>query len=231
MNIRSQRLCAWGSPVGLVCFLVAIWPLAHFFPPLAPSLSATEVADIYRANSVGIRIACIVMILSCGVFAAFIAAIATQMKRIEGAHSPLTYTQIIAGLIGFLPLLITPAVWSVAAYRADRSPEMVMALNDLGWILFISVVWPPIVQMVAIGLAILGDKRPKPVFPRWAAYANFWTAILFLPGGFLTLFHTGPFAWNGLIAFWVPAVAFGNWLVIMFYVLNRAIGSQEAEGA
>jgi hypothetical protein len=55
---------------------------------------------------------------------------------------------------------------------------------------------------------------------------NFWMALLFLPAGLMVFFKTGPFAWNGLLSFWLPLVAFGIWFNVMIYALLRAIKLQ-----
>jgi hypothetical protein len=65
------------------------------------------------------------------------------------------------------------------------------------------------------GLDILNDKRPTPMFPRWTAWFSFWAAILFVPAGAVLIFKTGPFAWNGLIAFYIPVITFFAWLMLM----------------
>ena len=98
--------------------------------------------------------------------------------------------------------------------------------NDAGWLMFLMPFTTFIVQNFAIGLAILGDRSAQPVFPRWVAYFNFWVAVLFLPGGLLTFFKSGPFAWNGLFAFWVPFVVFFTWYILMFALLRKGIIAQ-----
>ena len=37
---------------------------------------------------------------------------------------------------------------------------------------------------------------------------NFWLAIKFTPASFLVFFKTGPLAWNGLLVWWFPLLAF-----------------------
>jgi hypothetical protein len=76
-------------------------------------------------------------------------------------------------------------------------------------------------MLVALGLAILRDDSEQLVFPRWIAYFNFWVAILSLPGVLIPLFKIGPFAWNGLLAFWVPLVTFGVWGPVMVWAMLR----------
>jgi hypothetical protein len=39
----------------------------------------------------------------------------------------------------------------------------------------------------------------------------------------LFFFKTGPFAWNGLFAFWVPLSVFCGWFIMVFYLIRRSI--------
>jgi hypothetical protein len=89
--------------------------------------------------------------------------------------------------------------------------------------------YPPVLlQALAIGLCILRDKSPRLRFPRWVGFGNFWAAILFLPGALLPFFQTGPFTWKGLIGFWLVAVVFFGWIVLMWLMTLRAIRISEA---
>ena len=42
-------------------------------------------------------------------------------------------------------------------------------------------------------------------------------------------FKIGPFAWNGLIAFWVAFSVFGMWFPVAFYLLRKAVLRLEVE--
>lgn len=69
------------------------------------------------------------------------------------------------------------------------------------------------------------------MFPRWLGYLNFWCAFLFMPGGLVVFFKDGPFAWNGIIAWWLLLVAFGVWVVSMVVMVLKALAVQEREEA
>ena len=65
-------------------------------------------------------------------------------------------------------------------------------LRPTGGRLFIMPFMPFVIQNISIGVALIQDNSPQRVFPRRVAYFNFWIAALFLPGGLLTFFKTGP---------------------------------------
>ena len=135
------------------------------------------------------------------------------------------------GAMGVLAFLLPIMIWCTIAFRPDRDPQLMLLFNDLAWLMLTTIVSPAIVQNIAIGLAILGDKNPIRVFPKWAAYFNFWIATSFMPALIVPFFKTGPFAWDGIIGFWVPLVDFGAWIWVMFFLLRKGIKQQAAEAA
>jgi hypothetical protein len=78
-----------------------------------------------------------------------------------------------------------------------------------------------------ITIAILSDKSERPVLPRWLGWFNLWAQIIYLPGILIPYFKSGPLAWNGLLAFWIPVVVFTVWLCLITAMLLRAINEQE----
>ena len=228
MNTRIQLLCAWCGVAFAILFTIGFWPLAHFMPPPSPTRGALEVAAMYQAHTNQIRLGLLVMMAASACILPFAAVITAQMKRMEDTPTVLSYLQLVSGGIGVVFFIVPCLLWSIAAFRPERDAELIHLMNDAGWLMFLMPFTTFIVQNFAIGLAILGDKSAQPVFPRWVAYLNFWVAVLFLPGGLLTFFKTGPFAWNGLFAFWVPFVVFFAWYVVMFMMLRKGIIAQAA---
>ena len=228
MNPKTQLFCAWCGIGFVVLFTLGWWIIASYVPPLSPTLGAAEVADFYQRNTGSIRFGLMLTMISAALTAPWVAVIAVQMKRIEGEFPVLTYTQLVAGAVGIVVLLLPPLIWTTAAFRLDRDPQLMQLMNDFAWLLFIMTFSPAFIQNLVIGLAIFSDKNAVPVFPRWLAYFNIWVAILFVPGGLITFFKTGPFAWNGLLAFWVPLVIFFVWFLVMFVALLKTIREQES---
>ena len=222
MNIRSQLICAWGAMgfavMGLLGFVVA-----DIIPPISPNLSAIEVAAIYQEKTLSMRVGILLFMTSTGFMCAFVAAVAMQMKRIEGGIGPFTTTQIAAGSITALIFVVATVFWTGAAFRPDGDPNIVRTLNDLGWIMLLMTFAPFIMQNFSLGLCVLADTSDTPVLPRWVGYYNLWTGVTFIPGGVLTFFKTGPFAWDGLFVWWIPFTFFFGWFPVMFFVIRSAI--------
>jgi hypothetical protein len=224
VNTRSQVLSAWCGILCPIVMFIGLWPMAGFFPPHMPAASAIDIAAIYQRDATGIRLGTIFILIAGALYAPFTAAIAAQMRRVETRATPvLTYTQLAVGAASTLLFIIPALIWTAAAFRPERNPEITQALNDIGWFFFIMPFILGFTQNLALGFVIISDKSPRPVFPRWVGFFNFWIALLFVPGCLVTFFKTGPFAWNGLIAFWVPACIFGPWFfVVSAYVIKAA---------
>ena len=101
-------------------------------------------------------------------------------------------------------------------------------LNDFAWLSFVTVFSPPLAQYACIGLAVLMDKGTQTIFPRWLGFLNLWVVLLIIPSGLAVFFKTGPFAWNGLRAFWLAIAAFGSWVSVMLFYTIRALKLQAA---
>jgi hypothetical protein len=230
MDIIEQRICAWSGIVFLLLFGLGWVVIAQFLPPHSPSASADAIAAIYQQNTVRIRVGLAVGLFGAAFVVPFYAAIGEQMKRLSGGRVLLANIQLVCGSIAILMVFTVPMMaWETIAFRPDRPAEISLAISDFAWLMFAMTLSPFFIQFMAIALAIfLGDAR-KAVFPRWAAYFNVWGAMLVAPAGVIAMFHTGPFAWNGLLAFWLPVAVFCAWVLIMFFLLLRAIKLQALE--
>jgi hypothetical protein len=227
MTTGTQKTLAWSG----AAFVLLLFPgiiMTGLLPPIAPTKTAAEVAQFWSTNTGLKRCGLVILLAAAGLQVPFGALIAARIKQLEGSFSPLAYAQLIAtGLAVVLPTF----VFAAASYRPERNPEITQALNDLGWLPFV-MNWPAAtIQCLVIGFAIFGYHGPRPIWPRWVAYYNFWSAFLFAAGGLVVLFKTGVFAWNGLLAFWLVAVFFGAWFLVMTWQLLATIGVQPAEQA
>lgn len=226
VNLKSQLVCGWIGVGATVSMFVAMLPLMHFLPPLDPMLSTAATAAIYRTNGTGIIIGGFILLGAASAVMPFYCALSMQLARMEQPSRLWTWTLLTSSVLGFVPLLIAEMLFSTAAFRPERPDEIIQVFNDFGFIMFVGPSLPGTVQMIATALPVLNDPSPDPIFPRWVGYANIWTAIIVTPGCLVTLFKSGPFAWNGAISFWVAASGFSIWMFINFWAMRRALLKQ-----
>ena len=200
-----------------------IWPVARMFPPLDPALSAAAVADYYRAHQAGVLVGGILITSASVLFFPFITAVATFMTKIEGAISPLTWSFVMIVAFGFGTVFFAGLLFTVAAYRPDRPDTEIAVLSDIAFLLIVMPAVPAFVQNVITCVVILQDKRATPILLRWLGYINLWTGVLLLPGLAIGLFKSGLFAWNEVLAFWMPAIVFGIWFDLIIFAMLAAI--------
>jgi len=216
------RYGAWLGPAFIVILIVAFL-IMGFLPPVPPSMGGDDVAAYYQQHRTGILVGGTLALQFSSLMFFWLMAISAQIRRIHAAQTQfLADLQAAFGFVGILLLYPMAFAWLVAAFRADRSPEIVGLLNDIGWLILLTPVLQFACQCLVIGSAILADQRSTPLFPRWAAYLNFWVGLLLAPGAAAPFFKTGPFAWNGLFVFWIPLVAFIAWIFVMAWLVAKA---------
>lgn len=226
MKLLDQRICAW-SGIGCLFLISAFMVVPWFVPPPSPSLDAEQIAALYRAKAGLIRIGVFFGLFGAAPYTAFIAVISVQLLRIRGISRLSAYLQLVGGIAGVLVYIFPVIVFGAVAFRPERDPNITQVLNDLGWLLIITNVPTLMAQFAAIALGVLQDKSAMPVYPRWIAFMNIWIFVIFIPAPFAFFFKTGPFAWNGLFTFWLPAIAFFIWLLAMAWATLRAITAEE----
>jgi hypothetical protein len=230
-HASRQRGLMWAGPLGLLLWVAAFVFLAGFIPPPHAHDSAQQIFDIYQTKTFRIRLGLVIALFGSALIVPFAAVISTQLRRIEGPGAPLATTQVCSAALLSLEFIIPIVVLQTAAYRFEAAgPQITQTLNDLGWLLFVSVVSSLLVQTAAIAWAILTDDESDPVFPRWLGYFNLWVTLLLVPAGIVPFFKSGPFSWAGLLSFFVPLVAYCAWTIVMFLMLRRAV-DDEAETA
>lgn len=230
MNLRRAHVwMGWTGVIFTIGFLLAcIPPLAWTIPPrLGPTATPMEVKQFYIEHKMNIRAGAWIGMVASAFYYAWGASIAALLRRVENGRPPiLTYTQLGAVGVAVFNSVLYFFWMAFCVYRPEETDaELLRAFNDFQFILLEFEVFPLSLWAVAIGLLIILDKSPRPVFPRWTAWVNFWFAGLVMTGQFMIFFHTGPLAWNGVLALYWPAFVFFVWICIMSYM--TVVGSRK----
>jgi len=226
--LRKVNLAGAWCGVGYVfLLLMGWWVIGGFFPLLSPSENAAQIAAFFRANTISLRLGMVVLMWGAALFIPFTATIADYVARIEGRSGPLSKTFLLSGYANAMLTFYPALLWIANTFRSSERPDdMIYMLNDVAYLQFIGGLALIMPMFVVIAIVAFCDKSHNPVFPRWSAYASVMTFFLFLPDQALFFFKSGPFAWNGLFAFWVPLSIFCGWFFMIVYLLNRHILSE-----
>lgn len=219
------RAFLWSCLVVVVSVGVAGALLMSYIPPPSPAMSADEFLEFVRTHRTGILAGGAVAVLLWSFWTTWPVPIIVLIRRMERA--PLvTYASV--ALLGSTSAIITMIAvgWSIMAFRAENA-LIVQAFNDFAFYMFLYT-WPPFgLWMVLIAVAIFRDINPEPTFPRWVAYYNLMAAWLMAPATLIGFFKTGPFAYDGLLSFWLFVLEFLTWMVVMMVVTLRAYAKLE----
>lgn len=229
------KVCGWSGPLFVVLFL-AVWAgVAGWFPPPREDWDLAAVVRFYTDNSVRIRLGMGLAAFVSGLYLLWTIAIARVMRKLEGTSSaPLTVLQICGGLGTCFAIIFFAILWMTAAFQAgvrDADPHSIQLFNDTGWIAFDMVGIPTMVQMACLGVVILGRRDPgtPQLMPRWVAYLSFFVTLSFFEVLLLLFFKSGPFAWHGVVTYYVILIGFFGWMgAAGFYVL-KAVRRLEAD--
>lgn len=229
-DYTTLRLGLWSvclyAGLGLLGFAV----LAGFWPPPGQDLDASAISRYFHAHHTGIQLGMVLMVVGAPCYYTWSAAVSKIIGRMEGPMGVLSTTELLGGLMTGVVTAVPAVVWQAAAFRAEvRSPESVQTLYDLGWLFFDLTFMFSLLQSVALGVAILLDRRARPLFPRWVGYLCFLTAALYVPLSLVPFVRTGPFAWHGLLNFWAVFVMFFVLIAVVTPYALRAVGRLEQE--
>ena len=224
-NLKYQLISAWCGPAFVALFIL-FWMIAgHNLPNPSPALSADEIAARYEEYRSHLRLGFITSLIVICLYMPWTALLTAQMARIEGRLPVLAYLQLIGGALTVMVVSFSAMFWVVAAFRPERDSALVQLLSDVGWICIDTQYACTTLQMVAAALVGLGDRSKEPLFPRWVCFMTIWCGLSFIPASLTGVLQTGPFAWNGVLSFYVPYAAWLVWfLVASFYMIKEVRG-------
>ena len=204
LSRKSLAFCGYTGYAAIILFIIGgVW-LGGMLPPIPNANDApAELVAKVNDNLLNFRIGSIFMIASFALFGTFGAGMAAQTRRFE--TSPVfSYVQIVFAAAGTTIALLVAFAWSLMVFRPDTyEPSILLMWADFAYF-----------------LALFSVPGREP-FPRWVAYVNLWAALLFAPGQMVIFFKDGPFSWHGIVAMYLPFIAFFAWIAVMSWVMIK----------
>lgn len=225
-NIRTQAVFTAVGICGFtLAFLVGWIFLARLaLPAPSPAWNAEQLAAFYVENQNRIRLGCIVALFFLPLFALPLGVVLARLRQTEKGPPIFTYALLVLMPIALLMLILPFISWSVAAFRPGQiDPQIIQALNDLGWFIFLFTWAVFTVLFTLIAIAILRAERGNEPLPRWSAYLLLWCGLLFAGSALIIFFKDGPFAYDGIVGLYIPVVATVVFQAGMFGALAQAL--------
>ena len=219
---RLVRWCGWSCFLFIALFALGWGVLGRNIPPYSPAMPADELAANYRAHASTMRIGFAVGAFSTTFLITWAIVLFRVMLQMERGGKVLSYCQLIGGALTGLVPLFACIVWLTAAFRPEQDPALIRLLFDLGWIMIDIGFGITLLQYCALAVVALRDRRARPLFPKWVAWLGVWIGLEFLVELIMPHFRTGPFAWNGLFAYWVPFFGPFVWMCCVAYFMIKA---------
>jgi hypothetical protein len=222
----DQWICYWSIPFFYTLFGLIFVLLARVMPPQSPTASVDEVLSYMKAPKLAIGMA--LLALTLGLASLSSGVIVVQMKRMEGVSPVLPYAYLTSLAVAGVPGCLFPGfVFALGVFRPEYSSQIQRMLFDVGFMSFVGSLGCFIVQYLVFAIAIFLDRRR--IFPKWLGYITIWALVTELVAIPIWITRTGPFAWNGLLSFWLGTAIFVGWEFCMCVCLYRAIKNQPLE--
>jgi len=231
-KVLYQKLSLYSGPFFAVTFLIFWAWLGNNLPPPHPDAPAQAFASRYLEHLAGIRLGFLISLITICFYLPWTGYVTARMRRIETGHYPvLSYLQLLGGCLTVMVVSISMWCWVVAAQRPERAPEITQMLTDAGWLMNDTVYMCTTLQMVAMALCFLADNKCRvPVMPNWACFLTIFCGATFFPASLTAILRNGPFAYDGLVGFWIPYPAWLIWLCVATYYLLADLKRRVRDG-
>jgi hypothetical protein len=226
-NKLDQWICWWSLPVFYNLFGLMFVFLGKVMPPPKPGLTQQEIVAFVESNARSMQSAWVLLSLTLGFASLSSGLIVTQMRRMQGVSPALAYAYLTVLAVAALPgCLFCGLMFALAAFR-QRDAQVVAMLYDMGMLSFVGSLGCFVTQYLVFAIAIFLDRRG--IFPKWLAYMSLWGIVTELVAIPIWIFRSGPYAWDGLISFYLGTVIFVVWEICLIVCLYKAIKRQPPE--
>ncbi len=229
VSASAQRALVWWALAFTAIYGAAFIFLMKMAPPPPPTLTPEQVAAFYAANAATERLGTAIAAWTSGFMVPLAVVIAVQLARLEKGVPIWAITELVGGIMMSIFLVLPPDFWGAAAFHPDRLPAATAVINDLANLTLVTTDQYYMFQLVPIiVVALTTAARADSPFPRWFGYYTLFTGLIFEVGPLGFLFSGGPFAWNGVVVFWLPFIFFGLWIAVTSVLILRAIKRQKS---
>jgi hypothetical protein len=190
-------------------------------PPPQPSLTHSEIVQWFDDRHHGLLYGYAIVFIVGGATAIMNAMLAYSIRRMSVSRA-FAYSYLVIYALATLPgMLIMGVACTVGAMRPDRSPALLRWLYDFAFLSFEGTMGVFLIGSLVWMVAVLLDENG--VFPKWFGYLNLCNALTEVVVAPAWIFRSGPFAWDGTIAWWINMGVFVTYTTVFLTLLRRMI--------
>lgn len=230
-SIGSQKAavaCTW---IFTLLTVVGWLGIANFWMPV-PADAGLEATHQWFAvdHKWGILIGCTLFYIAAGFLTPSSIQFGIMLSKIEGRWPVWSLTTAVCGIFISLIVFFNACAWMVAAYRPETGADVAQSWYDWAWFAFL-LGWIYLsIEMISTAVVELQDTRDTPMVPRWFSWFTIAGGVAIVTAAGPAFFKSGPFAYHGLLAFYMPVVVWGVYLNGNAWFMWQELG-REAAGA
>lgn len=228
--LRYVRFNLWTGFFLLFCYVVFWAVMGSMLPPLSSALPAEDIAAWYRSNQHVFRTGLVAMLTFQVLYLVWGLGIAQVMRKVAGEKSVLVEMQIWGAGLTVAVGLMAMWTWLTGTFRPDELPDQQLQhIYDSAWLVFDMTYSVTSLQMIALGVGFLQDRRAVPLVPKWVCWYSIWVGFMFVAECLMPFFKEGPFARDGILNYWIEFGIFFAYLPIVTIYLLKAVPRLEQE--
>lgn len=227
MQRKTQAFFGWCGLVSIILMGIGTGPLAGLMPPPSANVSPAEIAAHFRDNWYNIQIGMFLFNIGGGLGFLLVAAMSEEVRRIESPLAqPLAYACLATGTAAYTFLFLPVMINSVAAFRPDRDVDTILLLHDLATFCTYIPFSVATLNSFIFGFAVLIDKAPRRVFPRWVGVYAIIYGFTLVPMGLIGIDKAGTLSSDGFLGWWMPTAITLLWFLPLCGYLIKNGGTQ-----
>ncbi|MEW5810428.1 MAG: hypothetical protein AB1925_13335 [Actinomycetota bacterium] len=175
--------------------------------------------SFYTDNRDAMQTGLMIAMVGGALYLPWMAMLARSFILAEGHRSGFALLQLAFGTIFTVLVEFPYLLLEVALYRPGTPAAVMQGFVDTAWVMAAGFGYTHVTAVLLTGLYLVREHRSLHVFPRWLGWLNIACALMSVPSVFAGTVSSGVLAWDGVIAFGLPSIAFFPWLAAWTYVL------------
>ena len=223
-RLSSLKIGLWCNWIFVALTAIGWLGIAHFWMPARADLGLEATKMWFtETHHWGVIFGCTLFYIAAGILTPGSIAMGIMLAKIEGRWPLWSLTMAVCGVFISLIVFLNACAWLVAAYRPETGADVIQSWSDWAWFAFLLGWIYLALEMFATAAVELMDDRPEPMIPRWLTWLTIAGAFTVFFAAGPAFFKSGPFAYHGLLAFYLPVVIWGGYIALTTWYMMKEL--------